>query len=148
MNLYFETFIPLSVEIVKNNFTQELFLYLAPPFVPFHLKKFDGCKEGDIVRIDLGVWPMKQEWESLITKDSYSDQGWLFVDEGKKLPFPLSYWHHSHRVEKIDEKSCRIIDDINFSCKPQFINPLMKPILYLMFFIRPKRYQKFFQGKK
>ncbi len=146
MKLYFETIIPLPYEAVKSRFNQELFIYLAPPLIPFHLKKFEGCKKGDLVQIELGTWPFLQEWLSLITSEEDNDKGWSFVDEGKKLPWPLKNWHHHHRVDKVSEKECCIIDEINFSCSPSILTIFFKPFLYLVFSIRPKRYRKFFQG--
>ncbi len=146
MKLYFETMIDLPYEVVKSKFNQELFIYLAPPLIPFHLKKFEGCKKGDFVQIDLGLWPLKQEWVSLITSEEDNIKGWSFVDEGRKLPWPLKTWHHHHRVDKVSEKECRIVDEINFSCSPSFLTPLFKPILFLIFSIRPNRYRTFFQG--
>jgi ligand-binding SRPBCC domain-containing protein len=146
MKLYFETNISLPYTAVKDKFNKELFLYLAPPIIPFNLKKFDGCKKGDVVQIDLGIWPLVQQWVSLITFDEESEKGWSFIDEGEKLPWPLKEWKHHHRVDRISEKECRIVDDIHFSCRPSFLNPIMKPFLFVMFSIRPRRYRKFFQG--
>lgn len=141
--IIFKTPIDRPVEVVSTNFTQELFLYLAPPMVPFKLKRFDGCKSGDEVHIELGGI-LTQTWVSLITFDETNDQGWSFVDEGKILPWPLSYWRHHHIVQKTSDSSCIIIDDIEYDCAPGILSHFMRPLLWFMFALRPSRYKKFF----
>ena len=145
MKLLFKTSIHLPVEKVKEGFNQELFVYLSPPGIPFKLERFDGCSEGNEVHIQLGLKPLTQNWISLITSEVHNSQGWSFIDEGKVLPWPLSYWKHHHRVDKISESESLIVDDITFRCRPGFLTPLMKPFLWGVFCLRPKRYKTFFK---
>jgi ligand-binding SRPBCC domain-containing protein len=145
MKLYFETPISRPFEEVRDRFNRDLFIYLAPEIIPFELKKFDGCKTGDEVHISLGPQGFKQEWVSLITFEETTEKGWSFIDEGKVLPWPLKSWKHHHRVDKISESECRIVDDIQYECSPGFLNACMKPFFWSMFFIRPGRYKKFFK---
>lgn len=143
MKLLFETDIALPFEKVRDQFSRDLFLKLAPALIPFNLKRFDGCKKNNEVHIELG--PLKQEWVSLITFEETNAHGWSFIDEGKVLPWPLKYWKHHHRVDKITETSCRIVDDIQYECSPAFLGPLIKPMLWSVFAIRPGRYRNYFK---
>lgn len=146
MKIYFETEINLPFEEVRDQFSKDLFVSLAPALIPFKLKRFDGCKAGDQVHIELGPGIFSQEWVSLITFEETNASGWSFIDEGKVLPWPLSYWKHHHRVDKLGPTKCRIVDDINYECSPSVLTFLFKPFLWSVFSIRPERYKKFFQG--
>jgi ligand-binding SRPBCC domain-containing protein len=145
MKLYFETPLQSSFEKVRDKFNRELFLYLSPGFIPSKLLRFDGCKRGDEVHIRLGPEPIAQSWVSLITFEETNQSGWSFIDEGKILPWPLSYWKHHHRVDKKSSGECVVVDDIDFECSPFFLTPLIKPLLWCVFAIRPRRYKKFFK---
>lgn len=145
MKILFETPINLPFEKVRDRFTQDLFIHLAPPCIPFRLKKFDGCKVGDQVKIELGSWPFIQTWVSDITFEETNEKGWSFIDEGKVLPWPLSYWKHHHRVEKISDSECLIIDDIEYDCHLSTLTLFIKPFLWSIFAIRPKRYKEYFK---
>lgn len=145
MKLIFETPIALPFEKIRDRFDQDLFLYLSPPLIPSRLKRFDGCKKGDEVHIELGPSPLSQQWVSLITSDETNERGWSFIDEGKVLPWPLKYWKHHHRVDKISETESMIVDDIQYECAPAFLTPVMKPFLWSVFAIRPARYKNFFK---
>lgn len=145
MKILFETPIQQSFEIIRNRFTRELFIELAPGLIPFNLQRFDGCKRGDEVHIKLGPPPFAQKWISLITFEETNASGWSFIDEGKVLPWPLSNWKHHHRVDRISATESVIVDDIDYECSPAFLTPLMKPFLWSVFAIRPKRYKKFFK---
>ncbi len=144
MKLRFETPVARPIEAVRAGFTRELFVHLAPGFIPFRLERFDGCAPGDEVHLLLGPGPFRQRWVSLITAAATNEQGWSFIDEGKVLPWPLNYWKHHHRVDKISADACRIVDDIHYECAPAFLGPLMKPFLWLVFAMRPRRYRDYF----
>lgn len=145
MKLLFETPVARPWQTIRDGFTRELFIHLSPGFIPFNLKKFEGCKKGDEIQIEMGLGPIKENWISLITFAEENESGWSFIDEGKVLPFPLSYWKHHHRVDKIDETHSLIVDDIQYECRPGFLTPLLKPFLWSVFAIRPERYQSFFK---
>lgn len=147
MKILFETLIDRPLELVKDNFNEELFAYLKPPGVDVEILRFDGCHKGDEVHLALKILGKEQHWVSLITEEHDSADEWSFVDEGKKTPWPVSKWHHHHRVVKVDEKSCKIIDDIHYECSPAWIGPFAAPALWVSFAIRPYRYQKFFRNK-
>jgi len=145
MKIYFATEIPLPFEKIRDRFNQELFTQLAPAMIPFHLKRFDGCKKGDEIHLELGPTLFKQEWVSLITFEETNASGWSFIDEGKILPWPLNHWKHHHRVDRISANVSRIVDDIEYECSPSFLTPLIRPLLWSVFAIRPKRYRNFFK---
>ncbi|WPU63953.1 hypothetical protein [Peredibacter starrii] len=142
MNLLFKTRIHLPFERIRDQFNRDLFIYLSPPLLPFTIKRFDGCKKGDEVHIGL---LFAQQWISLMTFEETNAKGWSFIDEGKTLPWPLSNWKHHHRVDKISATESEIVDDIHYECSPSWMAPLIRPILWSVFAIRPKRYQKFFK---
>jgi ligand-binding SRPBCC domain-containing protein len=146
MKLRFETAIPKPFEKIRDHFNRELFTSISPAFIPFNIKRFDGCKKGDEIHIDLGPGFASQSWVSLITFEETNASGWSFIDEGKVLPWPLLYWKHHHRVDRMGPTESKIVDDIEFECSPQFLTPLMRPFLWTVFAIRPARYKKFFQG--
>lgn len=146
MKLIFKTPISRPFEKVKEGFTRELFVYLTPPFIPSELERFDGCLKGHQVHIKLGAGPLKQKWISDITFEETNADGWSFIDEGRVLPWPLCFWKHHHRVDKISANECCIVDDIEYKCSPGFLDILIKPFLWSVFAIRPARYKSYFKG--
>ena len=147
MKMLFRTPLQLSVEEVKSKFNRDLFEFLAPQWAAFNLERFDGCKVNDEVHIELSLLGMKKKWVSLITHEGEDSSGWSFIDEGKILPWPLSKWKHHHRVEKISDTSCEIVDDIEYEVKNSALEKLIYPVLWSSFAIRPDLYKKYFEGK-
>lgn len=145
MKLYFETPIEMPYEKVRDRFNRDLFLFLSPGFIPFNLKRFDGCKKNDEIHIELGPNGFSQNWVSLVTFEETNASGWSFIDEGKVLPWPLSYWKHHHRVDRISATESRLVDDIHYECSPAFLAPLIRPLMKSVFAIRPARYKKYFK---
>jgi ligand-binding SRPBCC domain-containing protein len=146
MKLQFSTPIPLPFQKVRDQFNEALFVYLAPPLIPFELIRFDGCKKNHEVHISLGVKPFTQTWVSLITFEESNSLGWSFIDEGKRLPWPLKYWKHHHKVDKISDQECMIVDDITFECQSTMMSFMIWPFLWWVFSLRPKRYRRYFIG--
>ena len=145
MRILFKTPVSLPFENIREKFDQKLFYYLSPPIIPFKILRFDGCKKDDEIHLELGFLSVKQKWVSVITSEETNLKGWSFIDEGKVLPWPLSYWKHHHRVDKISENESEIVDDIEYKCSPEFMGPLVAPFLWSLFAIRPYRYKKFFK---
>ena len=131
---------------VKEGFTKDLFLKLNPPFPPVKLLRFDGCRRGDKVSLELNFILFKQTWTSLITSDRTDDSEFFFVDEGKKLPFFLRFWKHKHRVLRQDSGSV-IVDEINFSARLKILSPLLYPVLSAQFWYRKPIYKKIFRKR-
>ncbi|MDH5582031.1 MAG: hypothetical protein OEY33_08985 [Bdellovibrionales bacterium] len=143
MNLFIKTRISLNYRKVLKGFTLELFKALKPPLMPLEVERFDGCKTNDEVHLKVG--PLKQQWISIITNDFDDETECGFIDEGKVIPPPLRYWHHTHRIVKITEDESEIQDDIQFTTGFKILDILVYPVLYLQFAVRPSAYRKYFQ---
>lgn len=131
---------------VKQGFNKDLFLKLNPPFPPVKLLRFDGCRRGDKVSLELNFIFFKQTWTSIITSDRTDDKEFFFVDEGKKLPFFLRFWKHKHRIIR-EESGSIIVDEINFSARLKILSPLLYPVLYAQFWYRKPIYKKIFRKR-
>ncbi|MFT7198222.1 MAG: ligand-binding SRPBCC domain-containing protein [Marinoscillum sp.] len=145
MRLKVSTPIHAPLKIVKDGFTRELFLSLNPPFPKVALKKFDGCKKGDIVAIELNFLLFRQMWVSEIIEESYEGDAWLFIDEGTELPFFLKTWHHTHRVVQNAAATSIIHDEITFTTGTLLTDILLFPGLLLQFLYRKPKYRAFFR---
>lgn len=135
--------IQASVPSVKILFTEELLLKLSPPFPQVTLIRFDGCKKDDQVILQINLLLTQLIWSSLITAENQTEEEWYFIDEGVEMPFGLKYWRHKHRVKKIDQQSCEIIDEISFDTRNAFLNYLLFPFLWGMIFYRKPFYKKY-----
>jgi len=129
---------------IFDGFTQELFDALSPSFPPAKLLRYDGNAIGDIVEIRLGITPAATLWRSEITEYQRSEDKCLFIDEGRKLPPPLNYWVHRHRIEQAGEGRVAIIEDITFGTPFSWITQVMKPIITAQFEARGDKYAAFF----
>lgn len=129
---------------VFRAFDEQMFRYLLPGFPQMELKKFTGSKKGDVVHIYMNVLG-GLDWISDITEDACSANECYFVDEGRKLPFPLRTWRHKHRILKNSDQTSIILDDIEFSSGFLLLDYLLYPFLYLAFYPRKKAYKKYFE---
>jgi ligand-binding SRPBCC domain-containing protein len=107
---------------------------------------FTGSKKGDKVHLRF-LSPIKAEWISEITEDGENEKEAYFIDEGVKLPFPLSSWKHKHVVRKITENSSYIIDDMTFEGINSFFTLFLYPALYIAFYPRKSIYKSYFKAK-
>ena len=145
MKIFFETPISRPFMEIKTKFDRELFAFLKPPAVEVEVERFDGCREGDEIHLQIKLMGNKQKWVSLIIKEEATAEHWLFVDEGKVLPWPISSWRHIHKVQRVDDHNSLIIDDITYQCKPQSLGYLAAPMLWLSFAVRPYKYKQYFR---
>ena len=145
MRIKITTKVNVSLEKVKEGFTEDLFLSLNPPFPPVKLLQFDGCKTGDKVVLELNFILFKQQWVSDITEDAENKQEWFFVDQGIELPFFLKSWKHRHVVEQHNHRSL-IIDDITFSTGTILTDFLLYPALFGQFLYRKPVYKRIFNS--
>ena len=129
---------------VKEGFNQQLFSSLNPPFPKVKLKRFDGCKKGDVVTMELLFGFFNQRWESMITANDTTEEYFFFQDEGKELPFFLKHWKHRHWVKKVDGQSSEIMDDVHFKTGSYFTDLVLLPIMQAQFLYRKPIYKKFF----
>ncbi len=143
MRIVIKTSVNQNKEQVAVGFTEGLFLKLSPPFPKVSLVRFDGCRQGDQVEISLNFLIFKQTWISEVTSNSNNQIEWEFVDEGKKLPFPLKFWKHHHRVIQ-ESVGSTIIDDIIYKSPNLMMDLMLYPLLYLQFLYRRPVYRKIF----
>lgn len=143
MKIRFQTKVKGNYKDVMAAFDQKLFEALKPRMTEMEIVEFTGSKKGDRVHIRV-ISPLKAEWISIITEDGEDQEKAYFVDEGVKLPFPLTFWRHNHLVQKITEDSSYIVDDITFKGKNAFLTCLLYPAIYLGFAPRKKIYQQYF----
>jgi ligand-binding SRPBCC domain-containing protein len=129
-----------SADEIWPQFNEDLFKALKPAGMPMKIVRFDGCETGD--EIILHVGPFRQVWHGKVTDHGKTAQGYFFVDEGVRLPFPLKKWRHLHAIN--DFPAREIVDCISFSTGYKWLDFLIKPALYAMFAARRKPYQKIF----
>jgi ligand-binding SRPBCC domain-containing protein len=146
LKIIFRTPVATSMQQVKLGFNRDLFEALSPPWVKVHLQRFDGCKVSHEVHLEIQNLWMRQKWVSVITAEESNERVWSFTDEGRLLPWPLTFWKHIHRVEILDDNSSLIIDDITFGCRSRVLEVLIFPFLWGTFAVRPRIYKKIFKG--
>lgn len=143
MRILLRTFVNHPYERVWAGFDRKLFLQLSPPFPPVRLLRFDGCRQGDVIQLELNFLLFRQRWDSLITEQKSDTEEISFIDEGRQLPFFLRYWRHHHRILRRGSRS-EIVDDISFRTPFLFFDYLVYPILYLQFLYRKPIYRRVF----
>ncbi|GAA4019773.1 hypothetical protein GCM10022408_37380 [Hymenobacter fastidiosus] len=137
--------LPLPRAQVLAGFTRELFLALAPPFPRLRLHRFDGCRTGDRVEIELITGPLHQRWTSLITDHGQRPDGTLyFVDEAQTAPAPLRYWRHRHLIEPGPHGGSVIVDAIEFRTASPLLDALLYPAMWAQFAWRKPIYRRWF----
>lgn len=142
--IWIETRVKGQPREIFSRFNEDLFRALKPPGMILEVMRFDGCKLGDSVHLNVGLLGITHRWHSLITESVLDDQECFFTDEGTKLPPPLEIWKHTHRIRRYDDQSSLIIEDISFTTKPKFIASSMQKILEFQFKLRGPVYKKFF----
>ncbi|MEQ8549155.1 MAG: hypothetical protein RIC03_14675 [Cyclobacteriaceae bacterium] len=143
MKIRFETPLKASPEDVYNQFNEQLFTALNPPFPKVNLKRFDGSKTGDIVSLQLNFLVFKQDWISEIIEDKEDNGSFYFIDKGIKLPFFLSFWIHRHEINRTATGSS-IVDSIEYKTGTLLTDFLMYPAMFFQFSARKPIYKKYF----
>ena len=123
---------------VYDRFDQDLFAYLLPTGA--QLIEYGGSKKGNIVHLKL---PIAGEWISEITEDGNATDTRYFIDEGRKLPFPLKKWRHKHSLYRAGNSTI-IEDDMTFSTGNIIADMLVYPGLLLAFLPRVWQYKSYF----
>ena len=144
MRIVLRSKVSTPFESVARDFGAELFRFLLPPKFVATLVAYEGSVPGSKVHIRFKL-PFPSEWISIIKSEDKTEDRYVFVDEGEKLPFPLKKWKHIHSVLKRDENITEIIDDMSFSTGSGFLDFLIYPFLYLAFYPRKKQYKKYFE---
>ncbi|MCS6822465.1 MAG: hypothetical protein NZ551_11445 [Microscillaceae bacterium] len=150
MRFVIKTRVSQPISQVFANFNEILFRKLAPPFLPIKLLRFDGCKKGDIVSLELNFILFRQIWTSYITDFQSRAEEIFFIDEGKQLPFFLKSWKHVHRIQAVAYQPMQsyIIDDITFQSPYRWLDLLLLPVLYLQFAYRKPIYKRLFKANQ
>lgn len=147
MKIRLETEVDCPFDVVKSNFGEDLFNYLAPPSFIASSEDYQGDEIGDQIIMKFH-FPFPGKWVSEITSREESSNHYQFEDKGVELPLGLSSWHHKHIIEKVDESKTKIIDEMIFSVK----NPLLRiPVyigLYSGFAPRKPKYRSYFKKLK
>lgn len=141
MKIHLKSTVEGTMQQVFHAFDESLFRYLLPPGAK--LIRFDGSASGDIVHLKL---PPGVEWISEITESSEKDDHCYFIDRGVRLPWPLTFWKHTHHVFREGEGS-RIEDEMEFRTSIRLLDLLIYPVLYLSFLPRVSQYKKYFREK-
>lgn len=132
--------------LVVAEFNEDLFRHLVKGFPPVHIERFDGLNESDEAHLRL-LHPKGPLWVSVMSQFKYKDEQFEFLDVGRKIPWPLMSWEHTHRVEKIGEDHAVVCDDITFTsfpgtefiCRQIFTSDMKK---------RGPKYKSYFEGSR
>ena len=141
MNITLRSKVDASLKTVHQGFDANLFTYLLPPGA--QLIAFGGSTKGDIVHLKLSL---AGEWISEITEDGHSPDQFYFIDEGRKVPFPLKKWKHKHILHRSGNGTI-VEDNMTFSTSNGLLDVLIYPFLYLAFLPRTWQYRQYFSKK-
>lgn len=144
MKLHIRTLVNQNASRVQKGFNQDLFVKLSPPFPKVSVSRFDGCSTGNIVSLELNFLLFKQKWTSLIVHHDSHENLFLFIDEGKDLPFFLTNWKHEHRIEN-HQNGALIHDNIQYKTPFIVLDYLLWPLFFLQFVYRKPIYRRIFK---
>ena len=82
---------------------------LTPPFEPVKVKKRKGGIDGGEVHLQMNLGPIPLPWVARHHDYIKNEQ---FLDE--QVSGPFASWNHAHLFEKIDAKSSKLIDKIDY----------------------------------
>lgn len=143
MKISIRTKVKQDFKRVFADFNRTLFLKLAPPFPKLKLLRFDGCRKGDLVEVELNTGIGKKRWTSLITDFRQNEYEIYFIDQGQELPSPLTFWKHKHVITKNGDNAI-IRDLIEYSTGSRWLDLLLYPIMYAQFLYRRPIYKRMF----
>ncbi|QMW05106.1 SRPBCC family protein [Spirosoma foliorum] len=149
MHIFFETPVDQPLSETWAGFNRSLFEQLTPLFPPVNVVRFDGCLTGDVVHLQLNFFLFRQDWISQIVDQQTGTEEIYFIDQGTKLPFFLSYWHHRHGLRRFvdaptGQEHTVIIDDITFRTPFLLTNYLLYPVMWFQFVCRKPIYRRVF----
>ena len=82
---------------------------LTPPFEPVKVKKRKGGIDGGEVHLQMNLGPIPLPW---VARHHNYIKNKQFLDE--QVSGPFASWNHAHLFEKIDAKSSKLIDKIDY----------------------------------
>lgn len=141
------TTIGASMPFVWSKFNESLLKKISPPFPKVNIQRFDGCKTGDLVILEINLIFIQVIWSSEITYAKQDSNQSVFIDEGIKVPFGINLWKHEHSIIKIDESRCYIQDFITYKTSNVFLDIILFPFLWGMIFYRKPFYQKYLTNR-
>ena len=145
MHLILRTAVAQPPAQVMAGFTRALFEALAPPFPRLRVLRFDGCRTGDHVDIELNTLVKRLRWTSLIVDDGQLPDGTqFFVDEGQELPPPLRYWRHRHLIEPGPGGTSVVVDNLEYRTASPLLDALLYPAMWAQFAWRQPIYRRWF----
>ena len=146
MHVTLHTAVTQPPAVVMAGFTRELFVALAPPFPRLRLLRFDGCRTGDRVEIELDTLVKRLPWTSLIVDDGVQPNGThFFVDEGQILPPPLRFWRHRHLIQPGPKGGSVIVDALEYRTASRLLDFLIYPAMWAQFAWRRPIYRRWFR---
>ena len=146
MKMILKTRVCSSPEEVWEKFDRRLFLRLAPPLPRTKFLRFDGCRKGDLVEVEVNFILFKETWVSEIVHQQTKPNEILLVDEGVRLPFFLKYWIHKHRMVRL-ESGTQIVDEIEFRSNRRIFEWLLWPVMWLQYAYRKPIYRWTFRKR-
>lgn len=141
------TYIRLPLSEVTRLFDRRLFDYLKPAFPKLKILRYDGQHRGDQIKLKVGLWPLFLPWDILIADNWDEPDRWGFIDQGLRLPPPLTAWRHEHRVERHPDGNSVIIDYVGFRIGPLWLSRLLAPLVRKQFEARSPLYQRYFYSQ-
>jgi ligand-binding SRPBCC domain-containing protein len=144
MKLRLATQVDAPLSRVWEGFGAKLFEALSPPFPKVRLLRFEGSQKGNWVEIELHFILFKSIWLSEITEQKHLDGEIYFIDEGRKLPFPLRRWKHRHSLVAEPKGGTWIVDEIEYHSFSPLLDALLYVPFYLQFAYRKPIYRRFF----
>jgi ligand-binding SRPBCC domain-containing protein len=132
---------------VREKFNQQLFEFLLPPFNLATIERYEGQNPGDIIDLKFNIPFIGKHWTVIIKESWLSHREYGFVDRGLRVPMGILYWKHVHRVVARDNKSCFIIDDIEFESSYKIFDYVLYMPLWLIFWPRKFQYKKYFEKR-
>ena len=146
MHVTLRTAVSQPPALVMAGFTRELFVALAPPFPRLRLLRFDGCRTGDRVEIELDTLVKRLSWTSLIVDDGVQPDGTLFfIDEGQVLPPPLRFWRHRHLIQPGPNGGSVIVDALEYRTASRLLDVVIYPAMWAQFAWRRPIYRRWFR---
>ena len=133
---------------VFDRFNSGLLTALTPPGMKMKVLRYDEPHEpGSMVELEATMYGfIKQLWKNEITEVEHAEGKSWFVDEGRKLPWPVKKWRHKHIVQAAKdehgEPCAEIVDDIYYDAG--WITFLVHPVIWAQFAYRKPVYKRIF----
>lgn len=129
---------------VMAAFDENLFRALAPPFPRLRVVRFDGCRPGDLVQVEMSWLVVRQAWTSHITEAGENEHEAWFVDEAQPAPWPFRQWRHRHLVGMASGGGTSITEDLTYATASPLFDWLVRPAVWALLAYRKPIYRRWF----